>query len=123
LKTTTGERTLGSAEILEFAPGVLSPVAVQHLKTVVMEFMSIDDEDMDEARFEEFTAKCHGIIAKDGGLHITSIAPATRDFLPKLGLRDGWKEALQALAREGVPTFIFSSGYGDVIAQVGTDMS
>jgi Pyrimidine 5'-nucleotidase (UMPH-1) len=32
-------------------------------------------------------------------------------------MRDGWKEALQILGQSGVPTFIFSSGYGDVIAQ------
>jgi hypothetical protein len=33
-------------------------------------------------------------------------------------MRDGWKETLTALAQGGVPTFVFSSGYGDVIAQV-----
>ena len=32
-------------------------------------------------------------------------------------LREGWKEAFQALSLKGVPTYIFSSGYGDVVAQ------
>jgi hypothetical protein len=36
----------------------------------------------------------------------------------RLGLRDGWKEALQSLASRGVPAYLFSTGYGDVVAQV-----
>lgn len=32
--------------------------------------------------------------------------------------RDGWKETLEALALRRVPTYIFSSGYGDIIAQM-----
>lgn len=39
-------------------------------------------------------------------------------MLPKLGLRLGWKEALQSLTVRGVPTYLFSSGYGDVVSQV-----
>ena len=41
-----------------------------------------------------------------------------RDLSARLGLKDGWKEALSALAVGGVPTFVFSSGHGDVISQV-----
>lgn len=33
-------------------------------------------------------------------------------------LREGWKELIQSLSTTGVPTYIFSSGYGDVAAQV-----
>lgn len=32
--------------------------------------------------------------------------------------RDGWKDALEALAMRRVPTYIFSSGYGDIITQM-----
>jgi hypothetical protein len=35
-----------------------------------------------------------------------------------MGLRAGYREALAALARAQVPTYIFSSGYGDVVTQV-----
>jgi hypothetical protein len=41
-----------------------------------------------------------------------------REFLPRMGLRAGYREALAALARAQVPTYIFSSGYGDVVTQV-----
>lgn len=41
-----------------------------------------------------------------------------RNLLPRLGLRQGWKQALQSLTLRGVPTYLFSSGYGDVVAQV-----
>ena len=40
-----------------------------------------------------------------------------RELAPKLGLRKGWKEAMQALTLRSVPTYLFSSGYGDVVAQ------
>ncbi len=36
----------------------------------------------------------------------------------KLGLRDGWLAALSAVSARGVPAYVFSSGYGDVVAQV-----
>lgn len=39
-----------------------------------------------------------------------------RASLPRLGLRDGWREALQALTVSGVPSYLFSSGYGDIIS-------
>lgn len=41
-----------------------------------------------------------------------------RDALPRMPLRDGWKESLQALATATVPIYIFSSGYGDLVVQV-----
>jgi len=41
-----------------------------------------------------------------------------RALLPRLGLRPGWSDTLQSLATKGVPTYLFSSGYGDVVTQV-----
>ena len=46
------------------------------------------------------------------------LSSSPRDLSARLGLKDGWKEALSALAVGGVPTFVFSSGHGDVISQV-----
>ena len=111
------QRTVGSGELLECAPGALTPTAVQQLRAVAADFALVEDADMDEAHFADFTSRCQAVLARDGALHLASVAPATRDLLPRLGLRDGWKEALQALALGGVPTFVFSSGHGDVVAQ------
>lgn len=72
------------------------------------DFSLVDDVDMDEAHFADFTSRCQAIIASQGSLHLAAVAPATRELLPRLGLRDGWKEALQALALGGVPTYVFS---------------
>lgn len=51
-------------------------------------------------------------MAAEGGLHLASIAPATRDMLSsgRLSLREGCQGAMAALASKGVPTFVFSSG-------------
>lgn len=38
-------------------------------------------------------------------------------MLQRMGLRDGWKALLQSLTSKGVPTYVFSSGYGDVVKQ------
>ena len=72
------------------------------------DFSLVDDVDMDEAHFADFTSRCQAIIASQGSLHLAAVAPAIRELLPRLGLRDGWKEALQALALGGVPTYVFS---------------
>eukprot|EP00596_Hydrurales_sp_CCMP1899_P007127 CAMPEP_0119048590 /NCGR_PEP_ID=MMETSP1177-20130426/59749_1 /TAXON_ID=2985 /ORGANISM="Ochromonas sp, Strain CCMP1899" /LENGTH=387 /DNA_ID=CAMNT_0007024695 /DNA_START=69 /DNA_END=1232 /DNA_ORIENTATION=- len=112
-----GARTVSSGELLECAQNVLSPNAVAQLRAVSADFALVEEGDMDEAQFEDFSARCQAIVAREGHLHIASVAPATRDLLPRLGMRDGWKETLTALAQGGVPTFVFSSGYGDVIAQ------
>ena len=50
--------------------------------------------------------------------HYTIYTYTYSDYLPKLGLREGWKDALQSLAQKNVPTFLFSSGYGDIVQQV-----
>lgn len=39
-------------------------------------------------------------------------------MLPRLGLRAGWRDALKCLGNHGVPTYIFSSGYGNIVAEV-----
>jgi hypothetical protein len=41
-----------------------------------------------------------------------------RSLQGRLGLREGWSEALRSLAARGVPTYLFSTGYGDVVTQV-----
>lgn len=37
--------------------------------------------------------------------------------LNRLGLRDHWKSFMQSLTAKGIPTYLFSSGYGDVVMQ------
>lgn len=34
-----------------------------------------------------------------------------------MGLRPGWLPALTSLSLRGVPTFVFSSGYGDIVRE------
>ena len=36
----------------------------------------------------------------------------------RLALRDQWQPLMAALTQRMVPTFVFSSGYGDVVTQV-----
>jgi len=112
-----GCRLLGTAELLETSPALL-PAAVAALRQVGAEFESAVE--MDDAAFEEYTRRCQAIIAGQAGLHMASVAPATRDLLGsgKMVLREGVIATLAALTRVGVPTFVFSSGYGDVVAQV-----
>ena len=38
------------------------------------------------------------VIAIDGQLHMGNIAPATRDMLPRMPLRDGWRDVFHTLA-------------------------
>lgn len=127
-------RCLSTAELLEGSP-VLAPQAAQKIAVLSEEYSSRGD-DMDASAFEEFTRHCQNIITSAGHLHIASIAPfarlvscrpprvrahesfLSREVSQRLPLREGWKEALQALQREAVPLYIFSSGYGDLVAQV-----
>ena len=91
---------------------------MQQLRTLADEYEEKSrGEDMDEATFEEYGTRCQEIVARQGGLHIAHVSPATREFLPSLCLRAGWEDAFSALATKGVPTYIFSSGYGDVVTQ------
>ena len=113
-KTDENQRTYGTAELLELSNAIL-PHAVQQIRDVTDEFSRNDN--MDYKAFEDLTTACQNIVAKEGGLHIASVGPVTRDFLPKLPLRDGWKDAFQSLAFKGVPMYIFSSGYGDIVSQ------
>ena len=60
---------------------------------------------------------CQDVIRSQGRLHFGAVSPLTKDSLPKLGMRDGWQAAFHSLTQKGVPTFVFSSGYGDVVTQ------
>lgn len=73
---------------------------------------------MDHDAYQELNARCQEVIAREGMLHIAAVAPVTKEFTKQLGLRDGWKEAMSSLASKGVPIYLFSSGYGDVVTQV-----
>ena len=75
-------------------------------------------QNMDHDGYQELNARCQDVIAKDGMLHIATVGPVTKEFTRQLGLRDGWKEAMTSLASRGVPIYLFSSGYGDVVTQV-----
>lgn len=113
---------MGSAELLE-SSSALHPSAQQQLLSAAELFEQVMSESgeggpaAEERAFEELTNRCQAIVSKEGGLHLSAVAPVTRDGLPRLGLRGGWRDLLQALAERGVPTYIFSSGYGDVVAQ------
>ena len=78
-------RSFSTAEILESSTALL-PQAIASLRTTAEKY---ENTDMDEHLFEEYTNSCHNIIANEGGLHINSIPPLTRDYLEKLNLRNG----------------------------------
>ena len=109
----TGAASMGTAEVLETS-GVLQPSAVQKLQELAEEYGSQGDDD---AVFEEYGDACRATIASIGGLHISHIAPATAASLPMLALRDGWRDSLHTLSTNNIPTYIFSSGYGDIVEQ------
>src|SRR3546814_684130 len=50
-------------------------------------------------------------------MHIRS-APMVREQLMNIPLRDGWNDVLGKLAWGTIPLYMFSSGYGDIAAQV-----
>jgi hypothetical protein len=52
-----GARTVGSGELLECAQNVLSPNAVAQLRATAADFALIDEEDMSDAHFEEFSTR------------------------------------------------------------------
>ena len=72
---------------------------------------------MDDAAFESFTLQCQEIVVSDGRLHISALPGITQAAMPKMGLREGWAQTLKSLTLKNIPTFIFSSGYGDVVMQ------
>jgi hypothetical protein len=132
-RTTEGSRTLGTTELLE-SSGCVSPEALQQIQKIAEEFdMSADfDRDRDSGEsssssssgsgdsyeaFEEMTSKCQQALTNYGQLYFGNVAPATKNFLSQLSIRDYSKEILQLLSIKSVPFFIFSSGYGDVVTQ------
>ncbi|KAJ1418015.1 pyrimidine 5'-nucleotidase-domain-containing protein, partial [Ochromonadaceae sp. CCMP2298] len=112
--TADGERALGSAELLE-SSGAVRASALLQLGAIADDFEHA--EYMDHAAFQDLAIRCQQVVATEGALHIASVAPVVRDTVSKMGLREGWAQALQSLSLKGVPTYIFSSGYGDVVAQ------
>ena len=125
-KTDDGAPAYSSAELLEES-AALAPAAVAALRALASEFdnrmPSADEEggNIDgnaSSSFEEYTSKCHQIIAREGQLHLANVAPAVRAMLPFMPFRDAWRECFELLTTKGVPTYVFSSGYGDVVAQV-----
>ncbi|CAE7490373.1 NT5C3A, partial [Symbiodinium microadriaticum] len=110
---SNGERTLSSAEVLE-ASAAIAPEAMRQLADLGRD---LEASEMDYEDFERFTSKCRDVIVREGHLHISSIAPLVKEYLPRMGLRPGHKETLSALTSAGVPTYVFSSGYGDIVRQ------
>ena len=113
-------RTPGTAEVLEGSES-LSPQAQEKLHAVTDSFLSaIGDHApaMDEEAFESYSTQCQEIIVNDGKLHISALPSITRAATPKMGLREGWAQALKSLTVKNVPTFLFSSGYGDIVMQL-----
>jgi hypothetical protein len=124
-KSQDGEPAMGTAELLESC-NALTPLAVQELKALGEEYVSrtnaaiegVDDGGLSvDDLFEEFGLRCQQVIAGRGGLHIAHVAPATRELYPRLALRSGWRDAFSALSNKGVPLYMFSSGYGDIVTQ------
>lgn len=64
------------------------------------------------------TESLQKIIASSGSLHMSTIPAIARELSSKLGLRQGWRDALQHLVTTHTPAFLFSSGYGDLIANI-----
>ena len=115
-QTDQGERAMGTAELLE-SSSVLMPVALEKIKAVIDNFADMGAEGATYEAEENYTAERERIIAQDGQLHMGNIAPATRDMIPRMPLRDGWRDVFHALSYKGVPMFIFSDGYGDIVSQ------
>ena len=41
------------------------------------------------------TQRCQAALTQDGALRLAAVGPAVRALLPRIALRDGWKEAMQ----------------------------
>ncbi len=121
------ERSLSTLELLEMS-GALSPEALQRIQQLTNEydqkFYQLLNEEGNSSDatlyqlYEEMSAQYQLIIAKFGNLYSGNVLPATKELLSRIALRQGWKESLQALGSKGVPTFIFSSGFGDIITNI-----
>jgi len=115
-KTDDGERAQSTAELLE-SSSVLMPSALQRIRGIIENFASMGSEGATYEAEERYTAEREAVIAREGQLHMGNVAPATRDMIPRMPLRDGWKEIFHSLSYKGVPTYIFSDGYGDIVHQ------
>jgi len=116
------ERSLGSMELLEIS-GTMSQEALQRIQMLNQEFdqkfgQLLNEESSDTSVYQLYEDMCvqyQQIVSKYGNVYSGSVLPATRELLGRLGLRTAWKETFQALSTKGTPTFVFSSGFGDVI--------
>ena len=80
-----------------------------------MDFESRSEDDSEA--LERYTSQSQSIIASQGGLHIASVAPSVRAMMHFMPMRDDFKLCLDCLTKQGVPTYLFSSGLGDIVAQ------
>jgi hypothetical protein len=115
-RTDDGERVQSTAELLE-SSSVLMPSALQKIRGIIESFASMGPDGATYEAEERYTAEREGVIAREGQLHFGNVAPATRDMIPRMPLREGWKDIFHSLAFKGVPTYVFSDGYGDIVQQ------
>lgn len=114
-RTLDNQRAVNTAELLESAE-ILAPDAKTQIQNVYNEEGEGNTDDY--ASYEDIAKKCQSIIASSAQLHIANVVPVTKSFLSsgKLVLRESWRELLQVLSIKAVPFFLFSSGYGDIVA-------
>jgi hypothetical protein len=111
--------SFGSRDIVE-VPELISKEVFQQIQRLYNEFNNNNNNNSPVDDYESLFRQVQTIISREGNLHVHSLhsGPLLRSSLPKLGLREGWREALLSLSLRGVPTFIFSSGYGDIVNNV-----
>lgn len=115
-RAADNQRAANTAELLESAD-ILTPGVKAQIQNVYNE--ENEGRSLDGYAFsEELAKKCQSIIASNAQLHIANVMLVTKSFLSsgKLSLRESWRELLQVLSIKSVPFFLFSSGYGDIVA-------
>lgn len=111
----SGERVLGTAALLEQSHA-LPPQTVAQLQALVQDGSGGDRDEY--TVLEDRAMAQQAILAREGGLHIAHIPAIAREMLSQAPLRDGARDVLHTLAASGVPTYVFSSGFGDIAAQL-----
>ena len=61
--------------------------ATAHIRSVIEEYENTYPNEMDHSLYIEMMEKIQGIIAKEGGLQMSYVAPATRAMQNKISLR------------------------------------
>lgn len=110
----SGERVPDTALLLEQSHA-LPPQTVSQLQALAQEESGSEET---YSAVEDRAAAQQAVLAREGGLHIAHIPSIAREMLNRAPLRDGVKDVLQTLAASGVPTYVFSSGFGDIAAQL-----